>query len=323
LIVQQPSSDAAPIFTLAGMASAGGEAPLFVTAPPSYIAPILSPLPGAQTRGVAFSEWETYRTDVAGRNIMVTTDDSNVWKDRNGKLNGNTGDTDASGLNVTDAVDSVIRGTESADEAPYQTIAQALVDLASERADVLNPPSSGDDDDGDANDPDPGANPEDVIPVAPPSGSEQLGDPFLTSDGPVTGPTTPTGSRSTPANALAAFVPSARATAEDSPSGDGGDGFDFPYTQWVNKFSASPNASGVHTDEGTTLASGQDAVVVGADGYDDDDNRVAGENLVVTRDDGNVVLGGTGDSNSQIGDSEQGAVIMNVVRTFIQGGGAY
>ena len=82
-------------------------------------------------------------------------------------------------------------------------------------------------------------------------------------------------------------------------------------------------ASAVHTDEGTTLASGQDAVVIGADGYDDDDNRAVGENIIITRDDGNVVLGGTGDVNAQIGDSEQGAVIMDVTRTFIQGGGAY
>ena len=43
----------------------------------------------------------------------------------------------------------------------------------------------------------------------------------------------------------------------------------------------------------------------------------------MTRDDGNVVLGGAGKVNSQIGDSEQGAVIMDVTRTFIQGGGAY
>jgi hypothetical protein len=71
------------------------------------------------------------------------------------------------------------------------------------------------------------------------------------------------------------------------------------------------------------LASGQDAIVIGGDGYDDDDNRAAGENIVITRDDGNVVLGGTGDVNAQIGDSEQGAVIMGVTRTFIQGGGAY
>ena len=67
--------------------------------------------------------WESYRTDVAGRNILVTTDDSNFFIDRNGNINGNTGDTDASGLNVTDATNSVIRGTESADEAPYQTVA--------------------------------------------------------------------------------------------------------------------------------------------------------------------------------------------------------
>ena len=69
------------------------------------------------------------------------------------------------------------------------------------------------------------------------------------------------------------------------------------------------------------MASGADAVVVGADGYDDDDIRAVGENIVITRDDGNVVLGGTGDVNSQIGDSEQGAVIMDVNRTYIQGGG--
>jgi len=323
VVVHQPTDGGVPIFSFPTGASPDAGGPLFVTSPPSYIEPILKPLPGAKTRGVAFSEWESYRTDVAGRNIIVTTDDSNLWKDRNGKLNGNTGDTDASGLNVTDAVDSVIRGTESADEAPYQTIAQAIVDLASENP-SSHPPSGGgdDDDDGDANDPDPGANPEDrppVVPVFGPGG--QLGDPILGSDGPVTGPTTPTGSTRTTANAMASFVPTARA-AGGSDDG-GGSGFDFPYDQWVRSFSRSPVASAIHTDEGTTLASGQDAVVVGADGYDDDDNRVAGENIVVTRDDGNIVLGGTGDSNSQIGDSEQGAVIMNVVRTFIQGGGAY
>ena len=35
------------------------------------------------------------------------------------------------------------------------------------------------------------------------------------------------------------------------------------------------------------------------------------------------MLGGTGDVNAQIGDSEQGAVIMDVTASFIQGGGAY
>src|SRR4051812_3245948 len=84
-------------------------------APPSVTQDLFRPLSGAKTRGVAISEWESYRTDAAGKDIVVTTDDSNFFRDRNGKLNGNTGDTDASGLNVTDATDSTILGTESAD----------------------------------------------------------------------------------------------------------------------------------------------------------------------------------------------------------------
>jgi hypothetical protein len=100
------------------------------------------------------------------------------------------------------------------------------------------------------------------------------------------------------------------------------EGFDFPYTTWARQINAGA-ASAVHTDEGTTLASGADALVIGGDGYDDDDNRALGEDITITRDDGNVIVGGIGDANSQVGDSEQGAVIMDVTRTYIQGGGAY
>ena len=314
--------------------------PLGIRGPASYIEPILSPLPGAQTRGIAFSEWESYRTDVAGRNIIATTDDSNVFVNRNGNLNGNTGDTDASGLNVTDATNSVIRGTESADEAPYQTVAAAIVDLASEDpggglgSDPDDDPD--DEDDGDANDPDPGAN---AMPV---SGSDDTGD---SDTGDTDDAATAAGAPTTPAVAPATPRPSGTGDTHSPRSGtgnarpgrvrgsrlpDGGDDsddsapeeFDFPYEEWTQQISGDA-ASAVHTDEGTTLASGADAVVVGADGYDDDDNRAVGENIVVTRDDSNVVLGGTGDVNAQIGDSEQGAVIMGVDGVFIQGGGAY
>jgi hypothetical protein len=293
--------------------------PTGINGPASYIEPILRPLPGAKSRGVAFSEWESYRTDVAGRNIVATTDDSNLWLDRNGKLNGNTGDTDASGLNVTDANDSVIRGTESADEAPYQTIAAAIVDLASEGPSVVNRP------------PPVSASPlGPTVPVA--RQPRELGDPVLTSDGPLTSVTNPTGS--TTARAFpttppvtgyrANAVPGAAAAfhAFGGDDGDGIAGFDFPYTAWTSQINGG-SASAVHTDDGTTLASGADAVVVGGDGYDDDDNRAVGENILLTRDDGNIAIGGWGDVNSQIGDSEQGAVIMNVNRVFIQGGGAY
>jgi hypothetical protein len=320
--------------------------PLGIRGPASYIEPILRPLPGAQSRGIAFSEWESYRTDLAGRNIIATTDDSNVFVNRNGKLNGNTGDTDASGLNVTDARNSVIRGTESADEAPYQTAAAAIVDLASEDPGGglgSDPDDDADDeDDGDANDPDPGANGL-APPSMPVSGSDGTGDSDTgdTDDAetavgapatpavaparprPKASPATPTAPAAAPATpAPGASAPVLSPTGGDDSDDSAAEEFDFPYDEWTRQISED-FATAVHTDEGTTLASGQDAVVVGADGYDDDDNRAVGENIVVTRDDGNVVLGGTGDVNAQIGDSEQGAVIMGVEGVFIQGGGAY
>jgi hypothetical protein len=286
--------------------------------PPFLPADLFRPLPGAQSRGVSFSEWESSRLDIAGVDMTMAFDDSNIWRDRDGKLNGNTGDTDASGLNVTDAVDSVIRGSESADEAPYQTAAAAAVDLASDAPGGglgSDPDDDADDegddeDDGDANAPDPGANPP-AVPVAPLPGPGSAPPPTTAATAPVTAPTPPT-------------LPSASAvsTVRTSSETDGAEDWDFPYQSWVRSIDGGA-ASAVHTDEGTTLASGQDALVIGADGYDDDDIRAAGNHIVVTRDDGNVVIGGTGDVNSQIGDSEQGAVIMNVERTFIQGGGAY
>jgi hypothetical protein len=254
----------------------------------------MNPLPGAKSRGVAFSEWESYRTDAAGQNILVTTDDSNFFRDRDGKLNGNTGDTDASGLNVTDAADSVILGTESADQAPWQ------VDPPS----GSGAPASGatqDSGDGVVEAPDaPDANP---------------------GSGVTTGPTVPTAVpiQTTPAATAAVAIARPRGGGSTTPSSDGSD---FPYYAWVRNANSNV-ATSVHTDEGTTLASGADAFVIGGDGYDDDDNRAAGNNIVITRDDDNVVIGGTGDVNAQIGDSEQGAVIMGVQRVFVKGGGAY
>jgi hypothetical protein len=75
---------------------------------------IFRPLPGAESRAVTFSGWESARADIAGTNVMVTTDDSNLAVDRDGRINGNTGDTDGAGLNVTDATESDIRGSDVA-----------------------------------------------------------------------------------------------------------------------------------------------------------------------------------------------------------------
>src|SRR6185295_821425 len=135
-----------------------------------------------------------------------------------------------------------------------------------------------------------------------------------------TAPTSP----AAPPPATASVVTDSGCQADGDNCGDPStpEEWDFPYTEWTQRANASTGTA-VHTDEGTSLASGADALVIGGDGLDDDDNRAAGENITITRDDGNVVIGGTGKVNAQIGDSEQGAVIMGVTRTFIQGGGAY
>lgn len=286
-----------------------------LVSPPLFAANLWNPLPGATSRGVAFSEWESYRTDVAGRNILVTTDDSNFFRDRNGLINANTGDIDASGLNVIDATDSVIRGSESADEAPWQTMAAALVDLASEGDNGVTPPGGDGDDNGDDDE-----DSDEFAEAGEANGDVPPGTPAPIGSQPTQGssPTSPTSPA--PGAATAAVVPPPYVGGSDD--NGGGDGFDFPYESWVEHANAG-NATAVHTDEGTTLASGSDAIVIGADGYDDDDNRAVGENIVITRDDGNVVIGGTGQVNAQIGDAEQGVLVMDVDRTFIQGGGAY
>ena len=218
--------------------------------PPFLPADLFKPLPGATTRGVAFSEWESYRTDLAGRNIIATTDDSNVFVNRNGKLNGNTGDTDASGLNIVDATDSVIRGTESADEAPWQTVAQALVDMATgSRAEPPggDDPGSDDDDDGDADDPDPGANGEDA-PEAPTTSTAPA--PAVSGSDPLD---TDTGDRRFATSAPGAAGPVAMAAhVETDASGESdsaNSGYDFPYVTWLNSVNGGA-ATAVHTDEG-------------------------------------------------------------------------
>jgi hypothetical protein len=323
------------------------DAPTPMGVPPFIGAELFAPLPGAPSRAVSFSEWESYRSDVAGSNIMLTTDDSNLSVDRNGAINGNTGDTDASGLNIVDATDSVIHGSESADEAPYQTAAAALVDLASDApgGGLGSDPDDSESDEEDTEDeeapppvpvptPTPTPTPVSAAPTGPPAtpaapaATDPAGAPPAGAP-PAGAPPTPTAPAGEGPAAEPVAIPPGTAVAAVTPAAtevDGDDGgseeWDFPYAEWVQNLSRG-TASAVHTDEGTTLASGADALVIGADGYDDDDNRAYGDNIVMTRDDGNVVLGGTGDVNSQIGDSEQGAVIMDVTRTFIQGGGAY
>jgi hypothetical protein len=249
-------------------------------------------------------EWESYRVDLNGKNVTVAADDSNYFKDRNGAINANTGDTDASGLNITGATDSVIRGSESADEAPFQAAAAAKsIDLEEDEDEDEDEDEAGDA----AAEAEAAFGGDDAEASAEVDASTTPG---TSADGAATAVA---GNRNTAASAVA--VQSSDDDSRDEP-------FDFPYEAWVGQINGGA-ASAVNTDEGTTWASGMDALVVGSDGYDDDDIRLAGEDMVVVRDDGNVVMGGTGDVNAQIGDSEQGAVLMDLTRTVVIGGGAY
>ena len=75
------------------------------------------------------------------------------------------------------------------------------------------------------------------------------------------------------------------------------------------------------TDEGASSATGPGAIVVGADGFDDVSIRSRGQRNVVTYDDSNVVIGGSGPVNTQIGDSDTGgAVVMGVHGSDVRAG---
>ncbi|MFD7026155.1 hypothetical protein [Promicromonospora sukumoe] len=75
------------------------------------------------------------------------------------------------------------------------------------------------------------------------------------------------------------------------------------------------------TDEGASSATGDGALVIGADGFDDVSIRSRGDGNVVTYDDSNVVIGGSGPVNTQIGDSDTGgAVVMGVHGSDVRAG---
>jgi hypothetical protein len=178
---------------------------------------------GPGTRAVAIVGLQDRTIQVVGNDNLLTKEDSNLFYERAGRLNGNTGDTDTSGLNVVDATSSLVRsGTSGAPPDP------APVDQAS--AGSL-PPAAG---------------------AAPAPG-----------------------------------VASASV--------------------------AGPN--------GTATATGADSVAIGGPGVVDTSMQVYGERNVTTSDDGNVAVGGVGDVNAQVGDSQtSGAVVMDVTDSEITTG---
>jgi hypothetical protein len=185
-------------------------------------------------RAVAIAGYENHSVNVAGNDQIVTYDDSNVFIDRSGVIEANSGDTDSSGLNAMDVVRSFVRSGDSGDDE-----------------DDSEEPE-------DPEDPD-----EDAAPAA------------------------------TRAALSSTAVPVA-------------------------------GSASVVDDDAATSASDRDPLVIGGDGYDDLGIRSAGDRNVVTYDDSNVVIGGTGDAHAQIGDSDTGgAVVMRIVDSHVEAGNAF
>lgn len=199
-----------------------------------------APIPVAgDGKGMAISGYEDHSVNVSGEDQIAVYDDSNLFINRNGQLNANTGDTDSSGLNAVDVSGSKVRSGNHTEDG-----------------------ENGDDDEDGPE--------ENALPEAAPT--EQTAEPTGTNNG----------------------------------TGGGSNG---------------PGATGTVTDEGESSATGKSATTIGADGYDDLGTEVHGKRNVAVYDDSNVVVGGTGNVNAQIGDSDtSGAVVMGIDGSDVQAG---
>ncbi|HEU5486111.1 MAG TPA: hypothetical protein VFU98_14475 [Microlunatus sp.] len=225
---------------------------------------------GSQQSGgsAAISGFEDHSISVLGDGQIVTYDDSNVFIDRNGRINANTGDTDSSGLNAVDVHNSRVRAGNSGDGEDSEEAAdeeeQDEADDAEDTTDATPDPaeqeeSSEDDEDTADATPDPAEQEE------------------STED-------------------------------DETPAG-------------VDQQSGRSGHRASVTDEGASTAEGDETFVVGADGFDDVSIRTRGNQNLVSYDDSNVVIGGTGDVNAQVGDADTGGtVVMGIHDSDVSGG---
>ena len=130
--------------------------------------------------------------------------------------------------------------------------------------------------------------------------------------------------------AVAGGAGTAPAAAGDDAESTGSDGADTTSSDDEDSADSSSSETGAGelggagatvTDEGASTALGAGSLVVGADGYDDVSVRTQGNGNITTYDDSNVVIGGTGHVNAQIGDSDTGGtVVMGIHGSDVEGG---
>jgi hypothetical protein len=105
---------------------------------PSEVPLNMSPFASAftsytQNRTADIAGFEDHSVLVRGTGNVSTYDDSNVFIDRNGKLNANTGDTDSAGLNAVDSLRSTISaGPHCDDGCDNESIIQAQLGVFDE-----------------------------------------------------------------------------------------------------------------------------------------------------------------------------------------------
>ena len=228
--------------------------------------------------GVAISGFEDHSVSVNGNNQIVTYDDSNVFIDRNGEINANTGDTDSSGLNVVDVAESWIRSGNSGD-------AGGTGDKADEQRARR------------------------TAPQAIPSVGETVQGQLIEDVNPSLGGRIILGFAAIPdpAAGMVALEPGAEEGGEEP-------GLRLPELQKGQSFA-------IVVGEGAPAAIGSSTFVIGDDGYDDVAIRSSGDRNIITYDDSNLVIGGTGKVNAEIGDSDTGGTIAMGVRNSIVEGG--
>jgi hypothetical protein len=279
---------------------------------------------GGGRRAVAIAGIENHSVDVGGDENVVTYDDSNVALDRNGRVNGNTGDTDTSGLNVVDDEGSAIRSGDSgnSDEAP---------DDPPFAASSAGPPAESDG----RRESSGQSVPEKDSSARPPAESngrrESSGQSVPEKDSSARPPAESDGRRESSGQSVPEKDSSARPPAESDGQGDASrpsaavaTSSPRPLPEANGRQGGSQPSASVADVNGVSTATADDSLVVGGDGIDDNGVTVRGRRNVVTYDDGNVAVGGTGDVNSQIGDSDTGgAVTIGTRGSHIRAGDSF
>jgi hypothetical protein len=206
-------------------------------------------------RTVDIAGFEDHSINVAGSGQFVVYDDSNLFVNRTGQLNANTGDTDSAGLNAIDTVDSDISSGPHCDDGCDD---ESIIGAENGHFDEDEDEDDEDDDEEDEESEE--------------ESDERVGAPRLA--------------------ATARDESDERETRDDADTG-----------------------------EEPTEPIDPGGVEIGGDGWDDLAVRLAGQDNVIVYDDSNVVFGGVGDVNAQIGDSDTGGTVtMHTVRSTVRGG---